>query len=901
MTLGLICLMGFSISAQISQGGIPPGFNYTAKTEIAANEVPILFDVEHLILEDTYNQEEFGTPPRFAENIPVDFSMNNSGSWSTLPDGTEIWQLRIKAANAPALILSYNDFYIPQGASLFIYNIDKTQVLGAYTYETHPRGGAFSTRMIAGDDIILEYVVPAGKPELKESGKIHISGVGYCYNHIGVYSDGSKAAAYCMININCPEGDDWQDEKRGIVRISMFMKGGWYNCSGSIVNNTAQDFTPYLLSAYHCYDGANPEDLDVWQFDFNYESPVCENAQPQDVKTMVGCQLRAATPVNGGSDGLLLELNTDIPEEWDVYYNGWNRTSEVVEGGGVGIHHPAGDIKKISTFDNYSTTTWTGQTATGAYDAHWYVIFVETVSGHSVTEEGSSGSALFCSDHLIIGTLTGGNSTCVNVYGGNLYGKFWYHWDQYGDSPETQMKSWLDPLDVGVETLEGSYFNPSHALIFTNTNSLELEGAFGEENPAKSIEVKGYHLTGNIQVEVDGFFVASADGANWSSSLELPADGGELFVKYVPGVIGNHAGTITLSGTGVAKERIVDLFASSCLEIGLETSFPDNGLANSSYRFELEATGSEGPYSYVLAEGNLPEGLTLNNGTIEGTPSEDGFFAFSVLITDKYGCESIVPVTVYIAPSRISVFPYKEDFESTAEASNWRQVMVSGNDAWLFRSQGARYEYKEVTAAQSGEYNALFYGNSYTKPTAQLYSPQLDLQSLSSPTLTFWYMLPSWSGDLDELTVLYKNYTHDEWKTLSVYSTDTRDWTEVTLSLPEPSDEYFIAFQGQSNYGYGIAVDNLTIKNDASDIENITDDGCNVRYTNPVSDRLELKYDGTIQSISIYSSTGRRIIYMNEQNNSGSSFIDVSFLAKGIYLFNVQTDKVQRTFKFIKI
>ena len=42
---------------------------------------------------------------------------------------------------------------------------------------------------------------------------------------------------------------------------------------------------------------------------------------------MVGCTRKASTPVENGSDGLLLLLNDEIPDDYNVFFNGWDRSN----------------------------------------------------------------------------------------------------------------------------------------------------------------------------------------------------------------------------------------------------------------------------------------------------------------------------------------------------------------------------------------------------------------------------------------------------------------------------------------------------------------------------------------------------------------------------------------------
>lgn len=466
---GILCLCCFPtifLHAQISEGGLPPSFQFMTNLKSTEQpvQIPVSFSVEDLKVVDAWRVSQ-GAPLAIAKRIETDLSISNSGNWGTLPDGQKVWQLHLEAKGAIALILSYSDFYIPEGGKLFIYNADKSQVLGAYTTRTHPQNGHFATEPIAGDEITLEYVPAASG----EEPLLRISGIGYGYNHLYV-TKGTKSAQEelsgpCMVNINCEEGDDWQLQQKGVCHTIQLIKGQYFICSGSLVNNTAKDKKPYILTAYHCsqtMDGlgeATDEELQEWMFFFHMERTGCDNSSSGNrYEPIVGCTRKAAIPIQNGSDGLLLLLNENIPDNYDVFFNGWDRTG-TPSPSGVGIHHPSGDYKKISTYGKYpvESVTWSNADTkqTGARNAHWNTTFDETANGHAVTEGGSSGSPLFNNKGLIIGTLSGGNSSCENPNGLNLYGKFSFHWNKFSENTKERMDIWLDPQNTGTTYLAG--------------------------------------------------------------------------------------------------------------------------------------------------------------------------------------------------------------------------------------------------------------------------------------------------------------------------------------------------------------------------------------------------------------------------------------------------------------
>ena len=59
------------------------------------------------------------------------------------------------------------------------------------------------------------------------------------------------------------------------------------------------------------------------------------------------------------------------------------------------------------------------------------------------------------------------------------------------------------------------------------------------------------------------------------------------------------------------------------------------------YSWALSASGGTAPYTFALASGSLPPGMTLTaGGVLTGTPTKVGAFGFTVQATDAAGCTS---------------------------------------------------------------------------------------------------------------------------------------------------------------------------------------------------------------------------------------------------------------------
>ncbi|MEA3504673.1 MAG: T9SS type A sorting domain-containing protein [Bacteroidota bacterium] len=443
-----IFLFQDEIHAQISTYESPISFNETVKGDIPTFNIasPKMADI---IKEDSIAESQY-KPYRFAKIIDCNINFIRKAS-ITKVNGGSIFRLAIESSNAKALSLYYNKFTIPDGGKLFIYNQSRDFVRGAYTSNNNPSNGLYANELIRGKKIILEYFQPKSVITLPQ---IVISGVGYAYRSVNFLDKGFGGAGDCEININCSEGNHWQNQKRGVVRISIRNGGSAFWCSGSVLNNALQNYDPYMLTADHCAGDATANDLEQWMFYFNYESEDCDNPILEPIsKTLVGATKIANGGHEGttGSDFYLMLLSRTIPTDYETYYNGWSRTETAAQSG-VSIHHPQGDIKKISTYDNKLVTS---QYNGNGVNSHWKVFWSETDNGRGVTEGGSSGSPIFNNNGLIVGTLTGGWSSCNTPTQPDYYGKISWSWDKNGSTPTEGLKNWLDPNNSGITSLEG--------------------------------------------------------------------------------------------------------------------------------------------------------------------------------------------------------------------------------------------------------------------------------------------------------------------------------------------------------------------------------------------------------------------------------------------------------------
>ena len=610
LSIGLLTVSG-NLTAQISDGGTPPSILFQLDDEFQKLDFESP-DMNAINQQDLLDEADGGIAPRrMGVSVIVNKGIENSGNWTELPGGDKVWRLELEVPGALALGVYYNDFYLPEGGQLFLYNANKKQILGAYTQQINPDDNLFSTEFVQGDKVILEYWHPKGQTE---NPRLNISEVAYAYRDIEFGTNGDRDSWWCMIDVACEEGDNWENQIDGAARISIKIGGSYFWCSGSLINNTENDRTPYFLTAAHCGGTASSYDLNQWVFYFNYQAATC-GGNSSGSQTMTGCSLKAKdiSQADNGSDFYLVEFNQVIPVVYQVYYNGWNRTNNADDAGsGVGVHHPAGDIEKISTYTTplLSSTFWNG------LPSHWKLQWSETVNGTSIMQGGSSGSPIFDSNGLIMGDLTGGytSNSCSNPSPA-YYGKLWYSWDQNGTTAGSRLKDWLDPNETGIEKLPGvSWQNIPPDADFEADNNTIMQGdtVFFNDISGPGIIEREWTFTGgntDISTEKNPFVVYSDTGYFDVTIYVENADGTDtelkedfIHVTAMPLPVADFDAEFKFIKTSKSN-HFYDLSADNVTEWYWE--FEDGSPATSTLQNPQARWSNEGTFNVTLTATNL--------------------------------------------------------------------------------------------------------------------------------------------------------------------------------------------------------------------------------------------------------------------------------------------------------
>jgi hypothetical protein len=463
-------------------------------------------DVEALREEDLLLDEQGEQPWRFGFNHPTQINSSAHGTWIQAKNGDLIWLVRIKCPEALTINLAFDQTEIPDGNELYVYNPDKTFILGKFTQE-HLYEGQLGTELVPGDEVIIEYYVPSAN----DKGHVQLNNVTHGYRTAREFHEKAfGSSGNCNLNVNCPQGGPWQQERNGVV---MLVSGNSGFCSGSLINNTLNNGKPYVLTANHCF--SNPA---TWVFRFNWQSAGCNNpASEPTFQSLSGGVLRARA---SASDFCLVEITGGlqggtVPAAFTPYFNGWDNSGNTPTSA-VGIHHPSGDIKKISFENNpLISTTFGGSPA----NSHWGV----TSWDEGVTEGGSSGSPLFDQNHRIIGQLHGGASACGAPVLSDEYGKISYSWTPANSDSTNQLKYWLDPTQSNATFVNG--YDPSGGVPIQVDPIVSavggVSGTFCSAQVAPTVTIaNGGALTLTSVTITYGFDGNNNLTYNWTGSLD---------------------------------------------------------------------------------------------------------------------------------------------------------------------------------------------------------------------------------------------------------------------------------------------------------------------------------------------------------------------------------------------
>ncbi|MDL2241463.1 trypsin-like peptidase domain-containing protein [Bacteroidales bacterium OttesenSCG-928-L03] len=519
------CMLSLNLSAQISYGG-EPWLQQRAGLRAASVPTVVMPPVDTDALRE---EAELLRTNDFAYKFETHIDLKETAAPVVLSDGRQVWQVRVRSEGALSLNLLFTEYKVPEGASLFIYTSE--QVVGRFDHRNNSPQGLLPVRPLSGDDILIEYSEPS---DAAFAGKVLIGEVnhGFCDLFEGLRADDEPKAdidAYlCMPDARCEDVDE------ELIRSTVLLIiNGVTTCTGTLINNTSDDETPYLLTAMHCLNTFASVSKD-WNYYvsrsgtivafFNYDRSVC-GTNMRGVEEM---SLAVTTPsaINEGKDLALLKFEQGPPAYYNAYYAGWDLRGETTGKPHISLHHPEGAVKKYGLYNkNISLTSYPNAGLLFDAASHWLISSWTVGSTHG----GSSGSPLFNRDGLLVGTLTGGNSACSSTkpsVSQDYFSATYTAWET-GD-PKTQLKTYLDPEGKGTKMHPGLDPNRDNPLMRLSNavynqgdemvvDSLQAPGdglAFGYNSLAVRRFVEEFDVDTGLEVLGAYLFFPKMDYAN---------------------------------------------------------------------------------------------------------------------------------------------------------------------------------------------------------------------------------------------------------------------------------------------------------------------------------------------------------------------------------------------------
>jgi len=405
-----------------------------------------------------------GKPFEFADPVAVDINLPKAMNWTSDGDFT-YGRYAIKANGAMTTSINFDQFFLPERTEMYVYNAKGNMITGPITEKENNANKFWGSWMYKGEDLFVEIKTPTATLDKLE---LHTNNIAYGYKEIyktKVANFGASGA--CEINVLCPLGLGWEAERNSVALILNASSNAL--CTGALVMNTCGTDQPYFLTANHCFTAQGGQNVGLWKFTFQAWSPNCTPSANSAGITFNGSTFRANF---ANSDMCLVELNTKPAANSGIHYAGWTRSTTPATSG-VAIHHPAGDVMKISDYitplvreDN---AVRCGVGTVGVF--HWVVQW-----NQGVTEGGSSGSPLFDQNHRIVGQLAGGPSSCAQppACRMDMYGRFDNSWTG-GGTNATRLSNWLDPGGTGATTTNTTNVSGLHPFLSNNFNLMSYD------------------------------------------------------------------------------------------------------------------------------------------------------------------------------------------------------------------------------------------------------------------------------------------------------------------------------------------------------------------------------------------------------------------------------------------
>lgn len=202
-----------------------------------------------------------------------------------------------------------------------------------------------------------------------------------------------------------------------------------------------------------------------------------------------------------------------------------------------------------------------------------------------------------------------------------------------------------------------------------------------------------------------------------------PGKSASIGVTFTPTGQGTLGGTLSIATNASGSPTMVSLSGTGVQPVpgpvSITTASLPNGTQQQAYSATLTATGGTTPYSWNVATGALPSGLSLGgaSGSISGTPTASGTFAFTAQVKDAGGQTAQKAFSLTIAPASANLPSFVHVVVVVEENTIYTSVVGNSSMAYLnslINQYGLATQYYADTHPSIGNYFMLTTGQILT-------------------------------------------------------------------------------------------------------------------------------------------------------------------------------------------
>jgi hypothetical protein len=389
--------------------------------------------------------------------------------WQALADGGMAARINVISPGAAAIRISVMlSKTHPDVALRFAGSGDPQHVFGPFSAKEVAASRVYWSPVLEGDSATVEIYVPRGLAPADV--QLAIPMISHLIMTVGGLQKSEPvgdigASGGCEVDVACVATPAALNQARAVAKLLFTEGGDSFICTGTLLNDSIASNTPYLYTASHCMDSQEAASslVTYWFFD----AVACGDRSVPPYKTVTGGAVLLGRSID--SDWALVRLNTAPPA--NAVFSAWRADAIPDFTAVTAIHHPEGDLKKISDGSTSDYFSFSDNTS-----------FARMRYTTGATEPGSSGAGLLTSGnnagfYELRGGLYAGNVSCSSRNGFDVYSRL--------DVAIPLIAQYLTPAAANPtkKTLVVEYYYPGLNDYFITANQPEIQGLDNGAHP----------------------------------------------------------------------------------------------------------------------------------------------------------------------------------------------------------------------------------------------------------------------------------------------------------------------------------------------------------------------------------------------------------------------------------